>query len=142
MSRLNKTFYVLLIAVASVLGMAGTTSCHDMCIKTMPAVAKGNTLINGAQSALLQAEAAFQAIKDDTARAKAMTAVLEARAALRTAESLLHAASEGCTAANLPGIFNAFALAWEVVRGYLSTFGGDGVAAVHDPIAYTVGLGK
>jgi len=140
---LKKTFSRIAL-VGFCLAIPATTSCHDICVKTMPVVAKGNTLINGAQSALLQAEGAFQAISDDTTRAKAMTAVLEARAALRVAESMLHSASEACSEPNLPGIFRAFAGAWEVVRSYLSSFGGaSGVSVeVEDPIAYTVGSGK
>ena len=133
--------FVKILMVPVAISMTGCVGGLDnACIQTMPVVAKGNVLINGAQDALVQAEVAFDAIKDDNVRAKAMKALLEARSALRVSESLLHAATEACSEPNLKGVFQAFSEAWEIVRTYLSSFGGAaGVAEVKDPIAYTVG---
>jgi len=114
-------------------------SVNEACIKVLPVVTQGNTMINEAQDALLQAEVAVSLIKDEATRAKAMKAVTEARSALRVAESMLQSASEACTQPDLKGIFKVFADAWSVLRPFLSTLGGTGAPEVKDPMAYELG---
>jgi hypothetical protein len=123
--------------------MVGTSGCvgsvNEACIKIMPVVTQGNTMINEAQDALLQAEVAVSLIKDETTRGEAMKAVAKARSALRVAESMLQSASEACTQPDLKGIFKVFADAWAVLRPFLSTLGGTGASEVKDPMAYELG---
>ena len=134
---------ITMVLAAAAISMTGCIGGLDSaCLKVVPVVSQGNTIINDAQDSLMQAEAAVQAIVDDASRQKALDAIAQARSALRVAESLLHSASEACTQPNLKGIFEAFSTAWAIVRTYLSTFGGAGVATVQDPVAYTIGAGK
>lgn len=132
-ARLAILVTVMLMAAGCVGGM------NDACIKIVPVVAQGNGLINEAQDALIQADVAVRLITDTAHRAKAMEAVAEARSSLRVAEAMLNSASEACSQPDLKGIFRVFADAWEVVRTYLSTFGGSGVQNVDDPSAYIIG---
>ena len=128
---------ILLTVIMIVPGCAG--GVNEACIKVLPVVTQGNTMINEAQDALLQAEVAVSLIKDEATRAKAMKAVTEARSALRVAESMLQSASEACTQPDLKGIFKVFADAWSVLRPFLSTLGGTGAPEVKDPMAYELG---
>jgi len=106
------------------------------CAKALPVLAQGNVLINEAQDALAQAQVAIDAFPESGEKTKAIAALAQARSALRVSESMLHASAEACSQPDLPGIFQAFAQAWEVVRTFLSTFGGVGGSPVADPRAY------
>ena len=130
------------IALLSALCLAPCiTSCvhtDTACLKALPVITQGNILINEAQTALSQAEAFVSMIPSEN-RVAAEQALERAKSALRVSESMLHAASEACRAPDLPAIFKVFSEAWEVLRGFMGTFGGSGVATVQDPIAYGIG---
>lgn len=111
---------------------------ESSCTKVVPILAQGNSIVNDAQDALLQAEAMAEVVRDVAIRTKALDAIEEARKQLRIAEGVLHAATQACTAPDLPAIFKAFAQAWELVRPILGTMGGAG-GAIKDPMAYSIG---
>jgi len=135
MKLYNLVTYSLFV-VAMTLTPLSCAHLDAACAKALPVLAQGNGLVNEAQDALAQAQVAIEAIPDGDAKRKATAALAEARSALRVAESMLHASSEACSQPDLPGIFSAFAQAWEVIRTFLSTFGGVGGSPVADPKAY------
>lgn len=130
------SFLVLLVLAVSVSGCAGMF--ESACTKALPLLNQGDAVVNDAQDALLQAEAMVEHIRNDDARAKAKLAVAKAREELRRAEGLLHAASQACTAPDLPSVFKAFSDAWSLLRPFLGTMGGTG-GVVADPMAYSIG---
>jgi len=127
---------LILAALCLPISASGCAHLNQSCATALPLLSQGNVLINDAQDALAQAQTVVSLISDEAKRQKAEAAIAEARSALRVTESMLHAASEACTAPDLPSLFQAFAQAWEVVRSYLSTFGGAGGPVVADPKAY------
>ena len=133
--------WVRLLLIATVLGVS-VSGCagwfESACTKALPLLNQGDGLINDAQDALLQAEAMVEHIRDDDARAKAKLAAATAREKLRRAEALLHAASQACTAPDLPSIFKVFADAWDLLKPFLGTMGAEG-GVVRDPVAYGIG---
>jgi len=135
--KIAKLAILLTVLTVAFPGCIG--SVNEACLKITPVVAQGNTMINEAQDALLQAEVAVALIKDDATRGEAMKAVAKARSALRVAESMLQSAGEACTQPDLKGIFKVFANAWAILRPFLSTLGGTGAPEVKDPMAYELG---
>ena len=130
--------FAIAVLFLAVIPMGCASTLENVCIEATPTIYQGNVLVNNAQTALLQAESAIQTVQDPAVKQKAIRALEDARKGLRTAEELLHVASEACEAADVPRIIQVLADAWRIVRPFLGTHGGSSALAVKDPIAYSL----
>ena len=128
------------ILVLTLLVSINTSCAHldSSCAKALPVLAQGNALISEAQEALNQARVVVDLIKDESVRSKGIEAVETARSSLRVAASMLHASSQVCETPNIPTLFKTFAEAWDIVRTFITTFGGIGTGPVSDPKVYSI----
>jgi len=127
-----------------VLALCGSVpACIDSaCSKAIPVLTSAQAYVTEALAACDQAEFVVNYLTDTRSQIAASDALNHARSALREASSRIATGSTSCSSPDIGVMFQAFAVAWNALRPFLSAVGGDGSRVVEDPDAYLIGMGN
>jgi hypothetical protein len=126
-----------LIACAGVLSSCSLLS--DPCGAVMPTVTASQAQLADVQRAIAQVEASGvrDALRSDDAREAFDDAMTKVRHGYSVAVQSLAVAAKACDAPDLRGAIALIVEGWDVVRSFLSLFGGNGTPAIADPLVWT-----
>jgi len=119
--------------------VAGCSFFRDPCAVVMPTVTASQAQLADVQRAIAQVEASGvrNALQSADARAAFDDAMTKVRHGYSVAVQSLAVAAKACDTPDLRGAIALIVEGWDVVRSFLSLFGGNGTPAIADPLVWT-----